>query len=677
MIQTMIGVARKPANKAVSDWMQTWLEAHGLGVYTPHVMDGESANLATEYDLMLKGLKWKASTVAHLAGLKVPPSLMGYGGYFSGAFNATTWKTIHFPDRTNPAIERSQDELTLAELTSYLSDIRLWLANKGIVGAMFMDEPAHKADVNPPNPGLYGWSADSEARNIKWAYACVEAGFELRVAMPGPSQLRYWLPKLPPSTTWVLHEKHEPAVYRALLPAGTQIWIYNVRAATLPKLTQRLEAFRNAGLPPQGVLMWNAVPWVNDNDMPLLFDLSGAVSAPTEALYTFIAQLTAFDKDGLPPVVVSALAQRVATLETDRAVMVKSIADLIAQVAVLENPAVPVAALQEHLDAIESRVTTLEAAVVAPSPVAGQPVDLALFYSDDIVDWKRELATLATYPTVVVQAEFATTTATSAGEPYALGRTPLAMLKDNRVDVMLYVSPWWIQTEKPFGGPGEWLRAAQRAKLDATKGWLMDRSGIRVDVFDGRMSVADPRKAEYVDWLAQQLIALPHDKLFIDNAFWHQGAYHDWLVSDAEWGAAVTAFYAKLRAAGKHLVLNAGWEPATGEQPWAFPLRDYCDGVGIEMPAGFKSPPAWDWWALYDYKPMDTTALEAVALDWKAAGKDVYLIASGHRSNPLKPDETPFVTLAEHRAFWRTLAKKLRVSVSAQESASEIPDLEP
>ena len=303
MIQTTIGTRRKDskdaavtaANKVASDLMQRWMEAHGMGVYTPQRIDGEADNVSVEYDPATKGLRWKASTIAHLAGLSVPPSLMHFGGYYCGAYGATTWKTVRFPDPAEPSQMITQDELTLEQLTGYLRNVNDWLHTNRIVGAMVMDEPAHKSS-DPADPGKYGWTPDTEKRNIKWAFACIGAGFELRVAMPGISQLRYWLPKLPPQTRWVLHEATDPEVYRTLLPVGTEVWIYNVRAVTLPKLAQRLEGFRNAGLLVKGVLMWNAVPWTNGNDMPLLFDLSGAVPVPTDAMWQFLYQLGKFDE---------------------------------------------------------------------------------------------------------------------------------------------------------------------------------------------------------------------------------------------------------------------------------------------------------------------------------------------------------------------------------------------
>lgn len=622
MIQTAIGLPTD--RKGVQAWgdAQDALHDAGMAPYMPQLRYGASYNLAAAFDPITGGLAyrkdhphgWTPAMIAETRRFE-QPMVYSYGGYwYASKPGALAWGGI------------GQDALTLEQMTGYLSLTLDWFQQQGISQPwILIDEPPHHVK--------YGWTQAIEDRVVKFTKAAMTAGWTVGAAIPGPTQLNFWRGRIAP-TRWILAAKHSRSEYGTL---SGECWLYN--AGTYDGLGKRMKVEGWTGY-----LQWSGVATTKKGPVPNLFDASGA---PTPAAAQLISELAIAEHPPVePPVPIPGDAERIAILEG-------------------------------QVNALQARVNALETVVLPPAPMPEQAVDLALFYTDVLADWRRELATLATYPTVVIQAEFATATATSQGETYAFGRTPLAMLSDSGVEVLLYVSPWWVWTTSQAAGPTQWLRAAQRAKLDAVSGWLLDKQGAKVQTFGGKMSVADARDRAYTDWLAEQLIALPGDTLFLDNCFVHQGAYHKWLMSDEVWGAAVTAFYAKLRAAGKKLILNAGWEMADANAlPWTWPLRDYCDGVGLEIPAGFKNPPSWDWWSLYDYKPLDTSTLEAVALNWKEAGKSVYLIASGHRSIPPGQDETPFVTLAEHRAFWRSLARKLKVSVSAQSSTSQVPVLE-
>ena len=330
--------------------------------------------------------------------------------------------------------------------------------------------------------------------------------------------------------------------------------------------------------------------------------------------------------------------------------------------------------LRGKVDSLEARVSALEKGrPPAPAPPR-QPVDLALFYSTASADWKREIGRLSEYPQVVIAAELASIISDSRGNEYAFGTTPLRYLQERGAEVWLYVSPWWLWTATGFG-KGEWFRKVQVALADNAKAWLRDRQGVAVPVFGGKMRVVDPRATAYVDALAEAMLALPHYRFFLDNTFFHQGAYHQWLVPDDVWHEAACRLYDRLRSAGKQVILNGGWEMASpAANVWQWPLREHCDGVAIEIPAMFTGPAGQ--WTLFDYAPMDTTALEHVALDWQLAGKVVFVIARHKRSEPVQVDDSPFPDLARHRSWWRSLAKAKNFSVSAQTSYNAVPERE-
>lgn len=295
MINTAIGIG-KPATLEQAAFMQEWCERNDLGVYVPQRIDGESANISVEYDPSGLGLKWKDATVKHLASLRYS-MLMHFGSYFH---TAATWKTVAFPDPVNPGVKLTQDELTLETLTVYMKNIVGYLWRKNINAYMFVDEPPHKFS-DPANPGKYHWTPENEKRNIKWIHSCVAASLPVLIAVPGPSQLRFWRERLPDhGITWALDEKHDPAAYAPLLPVGEPIWVYNVRAINLRRMAVRLNEYTLAGLPVVGVLMWSATPTNYDNEMPFLFNLSGETPVPTPEMMTFISQLKAYSYQ--PPV---------------------------------------------------------------------------------------------------------------------------------------------------------------------------------------------------------------------------------------------------------------------------------------------------------------------------------------------------------------------------------------
>ena len=308
MIPCMIGVRTQDNDVRKSAAMQTWLEAHGLCVYNPHTYQhGESSNLTVEYNPATRGLDWKPATVAHLASLPAGQMVMSVNAYFYGAYDAKTYRTIGFPDPANPARRLNQDELSPGQLAGYWTHICRWLEAQGVrQPRILIDEPPHMAG-DPGNAGKYGWSPAVEARVIKLVRALLAAGFGVLVAMPGPSQLRFWAGRLPGGVTWLLNEKHTLAEYDAL-PAGAPVWVYNVRAQSWADLPGVLSSYKAVGM-----LQWSAAPWNRDNTLPILFDLAtdgeSVAAIPTDAAWELVRQLQQYDAKP------ASLEQRIADLE--------------------------------------------------------------------------------------------------------------------------------------------------------------------------------------------------------------------------------------------------------------------------------------------------------------------------------------------------------------------------
>lgn len=274
MIPTAIGTRTKDNNQTQSTLMQSWLENHGLSVYTPQLRHGEAANLSAEWDAATGGLKWRPATIAHLASLPPGQMLMSYNWYFYGS----NWRTVAWEGR-------NQDELQVVEMARYLDLNRKWLEAEGIMQPwIHIDEPPHLEK--------YGLSPAIEDRVIRFATACLWAGWDVWVTVPHPAALAYWVDRLPEATGYILHESHDWAAWAARVDQmPSDVWLYNVRAASLPNLAARLRQYNATGM-----LMWSAVPWTKGNDMPLLFDLSDPAKAtPTDAAWQLLRQVQAYD----------------------------------------------------------------------------------------------------------------------------------------------------------------------------------------------------------------------------------------------------------------------------------------------------------------------------------------------------------------------------------------------
>ena len=337
MIPTFVGVRFTPTDQTLSNVLQIWLEKTGLQAYTPQLMDGDSVNLAVEWNGDTGGLNWKPATIAHLARLTARDGLamgMSYNGYFRGDFGADTYQTVAWPDPKTGAM-LDQDELPLDVMTSYLKRSNQWLLDRKIKIWFMFDEPPHPGGTDGK---LYGWTPQVEARTLKFAQALTGAGIPFGVCFLNYQSLRFWRSKGLAPDWYILNEKHDFPVYAPYLPKDAKVWVYNVRATSLPMLAKRLADYGALGL-----VMWHAVPQNKDNHMPLLFDLSKTPPAATDAAALLLAQLKAYTPGGETPAPtptleeqVEALRQEVAALRQEAAALKLALAALQAERRVYE-----------------------------------------------------------------------------------------------------------------------------------------------------------------------------------------------------------------------------------------------------------------------------------------------------------------------------------------------------
>ena len=295
---------------------------------------------------------------------------------------------------------------------------------------------------------------------------------------------------------------------------------------------------------------------------------------------------------------------------------------------------------------------------------------VALFYSDAAADMQAPagLATLARYPQVVLNAEMATATADSAGRPYASdGMTPVGWLQAEDVDVWLYVNVAWCKDSRQYGGPGETFRRAQSVMVEQYDAWLRDAKGNRIPVYGGQMWAVDLRNLRYQEWLRQAVRALPGKRVFVDCRFYHVQSYHQGAGGpDADRAAVLRWLYADWRAAGKQVMVNAGWEALDPEaEKRVYPFAGCVDGVAIEVPGGQDT--AGKAWTLVSYRSgraPDLTRLEAPVEDWQDLGKAVWLVAKWQRKDATAYTYSPWATFEEHADFWLTAAQSMGCSVA-------------
>jgi hypothetical protein len=171
------------------------------------------------------------------------------------------------------------------------------------------------------------------------------------------------------------------------------------------------------------------------------------------------------------------------------------------------------------------------------------------------------------------------------------------------------------------------------------------------------MTAVDARNEMYRRWLALTLLQIPHDRLFLDQAWPHQQAYHGTMVSDRAWVEAAGDLYATLRAGGKRVMLNGGWEFDGPDGGRTYPLRELCDGVAIEAPGGFRRDGSW--WSVWEEQRRDLSRLEAVASAWKGMGKEVMVVARG-----------------TDRAYWREAAARMGVWWTCQQNYVSVPEVD-
>ena len=228
-IPTAIGLETGAGRTEAHNGLQEWLANNGLQPYLPQLAEQMSYNIATNF--AGDGLNWDAATLD--AVRKFPhPMIFHYNGfYYSTRPSALRWEG------------RSQDQLSIGLLTSYLAKTRQWLAANGIARPWIMvDEP-------PPDTSER-WTQEIEDRIIKFVQAAQAAGWTIGVCVPGPSQLAYWAARLV-GVRWIVSAKHSAGDYQVRTgrewPADNEdVWLYN-RRDTMTGLAQQMRMMGATG----------------------------------------------------------------------------------------------------------------------------------------------------------------------------------------------------------------------------------------------------------------------------------------------------------------------------------------------------------------------------------------------------------------------------------------------
>lgn len=194
-------------NKSYNDQMvsiDAWLATRKLGVYSPTPSTG--LWLANPFNKWDNGPVYNANQIAAAKALR-SFHFLTYGAYFY----QTNPNTVNVNGKT-------QDQMSLAELTSHLRQAKEKLRTYGLdTGYIFVDEPPHAV--------RYGWTQEIEDRVTKMARAAVNAGFEVRVATPGPSQHRFWKDKFPKEVKYYMTANRDDV---AIAPDQSVSMYYNL-----------------------------------------------------------------------------------------------------------------------------------------------------------------------------------------------------------------------------------------------------------------------------------------------------------------------------------------------------------------------------------------------------------------------------------------------------------------
>lgn len=222
-----------------------------------------------------------------------------------------------------------------------------------------------------------------------------------------------------------------------------------------------------------------------------------------------------------------------------------------------------------------------------------------------------------------LQSEFFETTRNKAGRVFADNTPPASYLERAGVEVWGYVSPFWLESQNQLGSLRDtgrdddpyWFKRSLTRLVTEGGWWLRDRGGA-LTLAMGLRPVADITVDACRDAIVAALVEHPCRRLRFDNSMVHQDAYLKPAprVSAGELLEAQMDVYRRVRAAGKVVVVNGGWEMADPEvTPYAWPLHEVVDGVMIEWPYRF-----WGW-------QLTLGALAFIAEAW--VGKRVVLVA--------------------------------------------------
>lgn len=233
---------------------QDLIQSVGWDVYMPQLRYQASYNIATALRPASGTLSWDKEAVTEMT--RFPHAMVfSYGAYYYGDTkikedgtigpnpSALSWRGLDGTPRTQDAISASEMETRLKQTLG-------WFISQGVKNPwIFVDEPPHYAvDINGNQ--RFGWSPTVEARVKKFIGAAVGAGWRVGVAIPGPSQLRFWYSRIKP-TFWILGDGPDYMSSVSQLKSSEERWLYNTDEAT--GLCDRLTASNSSG-----VLEWTA-----------------------------------------------------------------------------------------------------------------------------------------------------------------------------------------------------------------------------------------------------------------------------------------------------------------------------------------------------------------------------------------------------------------------------------
>lgn len=208
-----------------------WLYDHGIQACLPFLSHVSSYNMGLMWDDRKGKMRWNAAAIAEAARFD-PCMVYHYNDYYYRNHPEVLRWTLAGEDTDT---EINQDDILPPEMVGVMARQKAWMEMNGI------EHPWILIDEPPPSSSER-WSSEVESRIMKFAWAAKYAGFETWVAVPGPSQLAYWIERIEP-IGWYVGAKNAWLDFNGLLDkTDADIGLYN-RVDTFAGLAQQMQAF--------------------------------------------------------------------------------------------------------------------------------------------------------------------------------------------------------------------------------------------------------------------------------------------------------------------------------------------------------------------------------------------------------------------------------------------------